>query len=202
MDMIGQQKALADRVYALLSEDYDVLLAGGAPRDWYIERPANDLDFYVYSENPENDLLDISERLGVELKPLGGDKYKETMDGEPDLRGVFEGEMYGQKVQFMFVALSPFYFVKRAFDLSVCKVWYKDGEICMDWEARLSFRERLIVMKDGFNGHSDKLMQRAPWNRYVFLGSWDRALGQMGERRPLWNRPLFEDFDDLDEGLF
>lgn len=197
MDMIGQQKALADRVYGLLSEDYDVLLAGGAPRDWYIERPANDLDFYVFSENPEADLAEISERLEVKLEPLNDKRYEDLW-----LQGVLEGKMYGQKVQFMFVSVPTLQIVKEHFDLSICKVWYKHGEICMDWEARLSFRERLIVMKDGFNRHADKLMQRAPWHRFAFMGSWDRALMIMGDRVGRLDDPLFENFDELDEGLF
>ncbi len=189
MDTIAKQKALADRVYALLVEDYDVLLAGGAPRDWYIGQAARDLDFYVYSENPEKDLLEISERLGVKFEPLADKTYEDLW-----LQGVLEGGVYGQKVQFMFVSVPPLELVKEHFDLSICKVWYKDGEICMDWEARLSFRENIIVMKDGFNKHADKLMQRDPWGNFAFMGSWRRALDLIAE---MTARPFEEAFEDL-----
>tara|TARA_R100000687_G_C6439009_1_gene159537 strand:+ start:749 stop:1384 length:636 start_codon:yes stop_codon:yes gene_type:complete len=200
MDTIAKQKALADRVYAILGDHYDILLAGGAPRDWHIGQEARDLDFYIFSVTPEGDFLDVAERLGVELNPLGDKQYEELMDGEPDLRGVFEGEMYGQKVQFMFVALNPLQFVKEKFDLSICKVWYKDGEICMDWEARLSLREKIVVMKDGFNRYADKLMMRqdSPWHTFAFLGSWKRALDFMEQSFPGHNLHFNGAEDEID----
>ncbi len=71
MDTIAKQKALADRVYAMLGK-FDVLLAGGAPRDWHIGRAARDLDFYVYSNNPETDAKEIEELIDTALTPLGG----------------------------------------------------------------------------------------------------------------------------------
>lgn len=183
MDTIAKQKALADRVYALLCKDYDVLLAGGAPRDWHIGEKARDLDFFIYSETPEKDAKILSERLGINLVNLG-DKYDEMMGEEPALLGVFEGEMHKQIVQLIFVAIPPIEFVKEKFDISVCKVWYTGGEIKMDWEARLSFRENVLVMKDGFNPHAEKLVDRDPWGgEFAFLGSWERVLNFIEKRR-------------------
>ncbi len=191
MDTIAKQKALADRVYALLGK-FDVLLAGGAPRDWHIGQEARDLDFYIYSNTPEIDAKELGVLIDTALTPLGGDGYEEMM-GEPSLLAVYEGETHGQKVQFMFVNISPLYFVREKFDISVCKVWYKGGEICMDWEARLSFRERVLVMKDGFKAHAGKLMQRDPWSTCAFMGSWGRALDLIAEvpARPF--EQLFEE---------
>lgn len=50
--MIGKQMAHAKRILATL-EDFGVeaIIAGGAPRDWLLGRPASDLDVYI-SVNP------------------------------------------------------------------------------------------------------------------------------------------------------
>ena len=50
MNTIEQQKLVADKV---LNQLYlicpEAIVAGGAPRDWYLGKPANDIDVYFSS---------------------------------------------------------------------------------------------------------------------------------------------------------
>lgn len=47
--LIPKQKRIAQTVYNLLKLDCtDVSLLGGAPRDWYINKNAADLDFFIH----------------------------------------------------------------------------------------------------------------------------------------------------------
>ena len=48
MNVITQQ-SIASGLFQILSIIYpDIILAGGAPRDWWFDRPASDLDFYAH----------------------------------------------------------------------------------------------------------------------------------------------------------
>jgi tRNA nucleotidyltransferase/poly(A) polymerase len=51
--LIVWQQSVADSLLARLEAiDPHCIIAGGAPRDWYLGRLANDLDVYLYI--PEN----------------------------------------------------------------------------------------------------------------------------------------------------
>ncbi|MGL4993893.1 MAG: hypothetical protein ACRC6R_07195, partial [Bacteroidales bacterium] len=46
--MIGKQMAFAKRVLSVLEEaGYEVIIAGGAPRDWLLGNTATDIDVYI-----------------------------------------------------------------------------------------------------------------------------------------------------------
>ena len=61
---IDQQKLTADGILGILEQfNPDCILAGGAPRDWYMGNPCNDLDIFV--GNSSGDLLNHLEENGV-----------------------------------------------------------------------------------------------------------------------------------------
>lgn len=189
MDMIGRQKALADRIeHVLKGEGCNVLLAGGAPRDWSRGLAATDLDFYIKAEDEETSAKLVSGLLDIALIKKGDGKYETFLEDTKELLAVYEGDFHGETVQFMFLSTEPLVFVEEKFDLSICKVWYENGEIDMNWEARLSFREKLVVGEKGYNLHTDKLMERLGWGNFYWCDSWKRALDRMDrkkKRRPI-----------------
>lgn len=49
MKTVLEQKDIARELLCKLEiTDPNCILAGGAPRDWWFDKVANDLDFYVY----------------------------------------------------------------------------------------------------------------------------------------------------------
>lgn len=46
--VIEQQETAREILHKLEITDPSCILAGGAPRDWWFDKVANDLDFYVY----------------------------------------------------------------------------------------------------------------------------------------------------------
>lgn len=217
MDTIAKQKALAERIYGIVKngEGLNILLAGGAPRDWYVDKVANDLDFYIQTDNWLRAATQVADALEVDLRQKGGDEYDKAMREASDLHAVLETEMYGQTIQFMFVTCEPKEFVQEKFDLSICKVWYENQEIDMNWEARLSIRERVIVNANGgYSPRVGKLLAREEWGDFALKGDWDAALKWMAEgnrHQELrgWRRPrfafnaggvaLFDGLDDVAE---
>lgn len=207
MDMIVRQKALADRIiWTLNKQGCFPLLAGGAPRDWYIGEEANDLDFYIQTANPEGAAGAVANYLEIDLSPLGDKEYDKLLKEDNPLLAVYEGEFQGQTVQFMFVTTNPKVFVNEYFDLSICKVWYENGEIGMDWPARLSFREKVVVGRGGWGPHFEKLMERDEWHEFYWADNWERALAYMERRNarrfavPVHNNRIEMVFDEM-QGL-
>lgn len=82
---IKQQQAISLEVlHKLEITDPNCILAGGAPREWWFEKEANDLDFYVFwGENTtcNEDKLRLS-RLGFSnVKMMGRNPLSELYGG-------------------------------------------------------------------------------------------------------------------------
>ncbi len=117
---VDQQKSLAKHILdELQPHGFNVLLAGGAVRDWYYDKEANDLDFFISGE-PRPDAL--NQILGVEIRCLTEKTYEDSL-----FEG-FECEIDGQVCQFLFHQCDcPKTLVEDKFPVSSSKGWY-DGE--------------------------------------------------------------------------
>lgn len=122
---IQEQKRLADSILDRLSFYPDVVLAGGAPRDWTVGMEAKDLDFFFggVTQAERIDLkISVEQALGmVELTPISGNKYEDSpFEG-------YECEIAGQPVQFLFHTKSCDEVVE-SFPFNSSRVSYRNGE--------------------------------------------------------------------------
>lgn len=89
--MIKEQQNVADSILKKLSAiDENVILAGGAPRDWYFNHTATDLDFYLKGNGCSTQMLKqlLTDKLGTEV--VFCSKYRDVnelvgLDDDDDL---------------------------------------------------------------------------------------------------------------------
>ena len=139
---ITLQQAVADNILSKIRlVDPGAILAGGAPRDWYLGYTANDLDFYFCSTGMTAGAVKKQlKAVGVENVESSSDFHTtelySTMEG---LVRIWNTEVSGTKVQLIQLDTpqNRWQVVDRM-DVSVCKVWYLNGHINLHSDFKLS----------------------------------------------------------------
>lgn len=166
---IESQKALADGLLDVLYKISPyVMLAGGAPRDWYFGEEANDLDIYLYSPASTIGAMlkqlkactGIDFKFNAELMQDDNSLYKHM----PQLRRIFEAEMEGMKVQIMQLnnPLDEFRVVENM-STSICKIWYQQGKTHLTKDFKLSVATKCMFLKDEYkwtDPHPKKMAEK------------------------------------------
>ena len=165
--IINSQKATADYVYSLLKViDPWCILAGGAPRDWYLGEPCNDLDFYFCST--ASTLSTVQEQLAAMFGEdvfvakrkhiCGSYKHMES------LKRIFDGELNGVKVQLMQLhTTGQQWSVVDSFSTSICKATYINGVIDLHRDFELTLATDIMFLSEGYTWedfHPAKLKER------------------------------------------
>lgn len=137
---IEKQQEIAQKVMDKLSiiDPYSIL-AGGAPMDWYLGNPANDLDFYFYS--PPFRTTGATDR---QLRAVFGEVFvnrdeatiREVNSANSGsayqhmkyLRRIINIEFEGMKVQIMEMREPTYVSVVPAFASSAVQCWWKSSE--------------------------------------------------------------------------
>ena len=166
-NIIDTQQVVADEVLKMLKPiDPHAILAGGAPRDWFFEKSAKDLDFYVHL--PRETVLSNQTRfksVGLNgLEPISYERREGMSKEERELRElrdlgylsmeclqrVFEGTILGQKVQIMVINESTFNSVIESMSCSICKFYYRDHTITPSTEALLGIWHEFNILGEGY----------------------------------------------------
>lgn len=166
---IQAQRILADNILDKLKviSPY-AILAGGAPRDWYLLTQANDLDFYLYSSAMTIDAtrkqlaktLDIDiERIVAKTEHLGS--LYTTMRC---LHRIFDVSGYDMPVQIMQLnePLDEFKVVDLM-STSICKIYYEDGRLTPKRDFLLSMKAKVMFLDEGYqwsDPHPSKMVER------------------------------------------
>lgn len=190
MTTIENQMKVADTVLSKLETfDPTCILAGGAPRDWFLGNTATDLDFFVYWR-PEFEMQKW--RYLTQLRNLGFKHVQErrfncvdipeNYKRNPYLIAVYEFIFKGEKIQIMFMKAPTFTSVVPLFPFGICQAWYKrpldtasplgDTGIQVTHEFRLSVNHKILrVLNELYNdgdGYIEKI--RAKFPDYLFIG--------------------------------
>ncbi len=204
---IEKQKEIAEVILNVLEViDPLCILAGGAPRDWFFNKEANDLDFYIHIRNDTMDMTALRfKNLGLELKPLNWDGAGLQYKCMEHLHRIYEGAYCGQKYQVMVMKEKTTTCVIDHFGTSVCKAWWKGGEVQTCAEFLVSHYTKTIFKKDDYTAkvlHVEKMMQRYPKYKVEDYSQFDLALDRLAMRLNVYpstggvERALKEKFDD------
>ena len=175
---IEQQKRIAkevlDKVKVL---DDRAIIAGGAPRDWYFNNLANDIDIFYYHEDGDWGLDNIRRQVGL-LKvllgvenidvigfnsALGKDKAEPKDDfnnylKNPDIVNVFECVIEG--VKFQFIQLKKRNVNVNKFAYNMCQAWSNGEWIKTTHAFDLGVKKELLIETDVLYANTNKFKQK------------------------------------------
>lgn len=130
---IHHQQSVAAYITALLRQiDPLTCVAGGAPRDWYLGIPAQDLDFYIRLPLKYADDLAAKLRLltGLDFQILIKDnELDQKYENCPYVHSVWETTWQGCKIQLIvtYQQYSP-EDIHELFPFDICQVKYTSGK--------------------------------------------------------------------------
>lgn len=183
--IIKKQKALAAELLERLGFYGNAIIAGGAPRNWWFNRPANDLDIFIPAPQDftGKNLRAIMEREGITdvfnmatHNPDGtlkASKAKEHTYDErmSDIHSVFEGKYCGQQVQVIWINVSTYGYIESHFDTSINMIFSTltangDVAICPTREFNQGVETGAIYVHDKqaayTNAHLEKVANYFP----------------------------------------
>lgn len=179
---IHHQQSVAAYIIALLRQiDPHACVAGGAPRDWYLGIPAQDLDFY-YNPAPSTEfhIKEHLERiLNMQVDFHTSEEY--SVFEHEYLENVFVVDLQGCKLQF--IALRPPYqseTIHTTFPFDICQVKYTPGKGIHTTEVFLNaVKTKTVSQVDNLynSDYGSKIEQRFeslgytvnPWKNYYNL---------------------------------
>lgn len=181
---IDAQKAVADKVLQMLFPiDPYAIVAGGAPRDWYMGNAAKDVDvFFNVGRRPYWVIKKQLEEVGISnFIEKTGEGIPENYKANPNLRCVFDVTVDGIQVQIMAMECSTFQVVEM-FPFSICQVWYKNGKIETDPTFRYTVETKSILMTQNEvygaeNKYTERLKKKFPepeW-KWMLPTAWHEA---------------------------
>jgi len=164
---IERQKQIAQEVYASLTLiDPSCILAGGAPRDWYLGTEANDLDFYFCSTaSTVGRVKEQLNRLGFEVQPSVCPLDSGLYESMPGLVRIWNCDQEDIKIQFIEMTDPKHRWdVVNNMDVSICKAWYtQKGQIVLHQDFKLTLASKIMFLKEGYNWsnkHGRKMIER------------------------------------------
>jgi len=189
------QKQVATKIlHKLECADPYAILAGGAPRDWYFGKEANDLDFYVYLQPSTCTFEDLRwERLGLELTRIDWrDSRAEEYKCMKHLQRIYEGFMDGIKFQIMVMREPTFKSVVPMFGASVCMIWWKGKEVRPTDTFLLSHVFKTIFKKSDYTAkekHISKMQERYPEYKLDSLNNLDKYIDSYARKYNTYPSP-------------
>lgn len=176
---LHNQKETAKSILKLLQDTYpSVVLAGGAPRDWYFNNTAKDLDIYFESKDNLEQLQFTLSQLGFiyTCSALVNPKDEYTLN--PEIRYVLNCTYQGQQVQFMVCNTSIWDSVVQKFPFGICQVQMNsEGIFQYTEEFDLSVATKSLILLNSLYLDGDKYVQKIKerFIDYKYFNSKDEA---------------------------
>lgn len=169
--IIYEEKNLASEVLKKFKViDPAAVIAGGAPRDWYMDNKCNDIDIYLRAPMHKTDYHRklIFSQFGFDAEAINPkDENYKSING---LQAVYEFEYKGKIFNIMFMSdeiAPPF---TQHFSCSICEIAYDGYSYIPSQRFKDSILRGEIVLADGYEGtekHIQKMMQRFPMYRFL-----------------------------------
>lgn len=111
------------------------LIAGGAVRDAYFNRPPHDIDIYIWNSTASNETIDLefqvmnkqalSQLFGSDISVVVRDNYSKRETHISTVNDVYESSQ-GIMYQVIVLNINPIEYVMQHFDIGLC-MCYCDG---------------------------------------------------------------------------
>lgn len=164
MNTIENQKEIAKEVLTKLQAcDPHCVLAGGAPRNWFFNKEANDLDFYIYLKHETIGANKLRfKSIGLELKQMEFEELKNSSyKFMQHLFRVYEGTYKGESVQVMVMHEPTFDSVVNDFGVSICEFWWNGSEVKATKQALTGILTKKLFYKNDYSAketHVEKMV--------------------------------------------
>lgn len=168
MSTIENQKEIAKEVLTKLQAcDPHCILAGGAPRNWFFNKEAKDLDFYIYLKRETIGANELRfKSIGLDVKRMEFEELKSSSyKFMQHLFRVYEGEYKGENVQVMVMHEPTFTSVVDDFGVSICEFWWNGGEVKATKQALTSVLTKKLFYKNDYSAketHVEKMVYYFP----------------------------------------
>lgn len=178
-----RQMTITDKVMKMLNPiSPHIIVAGGAPRDWYFDVQCNDVDIFFYRPDLETtyDTISTFKSIGLDILPLyprGVDINSlvghETYFINPNIAHVYETEISSLKFQFVQMKEKTFRSVVPHFPLNMSRIWYKNGIINPTQDFIMGERRKVLVKMGELYADGNKYIQkiRARFPDYTYFPS-------------------------------
>ena len=175
---IAEEKIIADAMLDLLSNRYKkCLVAGGAPRDWYLERSCSDIDIFILTKDSLDDVIQYSSCLGLgDFKQKGNLENREYEGATIGLKGVLESEVLYKKIQLVVVEDKTYRKLVSGFPNTISKFWYSDKTIGGFIEARESISTKTIGFVDLYTPYATKIMNKFPEYKAITIKEFNNTI--------------------------
>lgn len=149
---IEVQQEIARKVLAKLEIlDPNAILAGGAPRDWFLGKEAKDLDFYIHLPNIQMEKQEGQfKALGMSGTFMGTTRITGMYATMVGLFRVYEMEYQGMPVQVMIMKEPTFNSVVSQFGCSTSKIWWKGKDVKPTPTFLLSMVNKVVFVSEGY----------------------------------------------------
>lgn len=152
MSITKQKEIAKELLHKLEAIDPFCILAGGAPRNWFLGLEANDLDFYIHLDETLAATELRFKRAGLAAKHVDFKSSKwETYGTMEHLFRIFEVEYDGMKVQIMCMRESTFTSVVPCFGVSICMFWWKGYNVVPTDMALTSLLTKTLYIKSNYS---------------------------------------------------
>lgn len=174
---VTDQKQIAKQVLDKIKQlDYRAIIAGGAARDWYFNRLANDIDIFYYNEQASFCNANIRQQVTILKALLGVDKIEvlgfnpNSNGGEqpcddfsnylknPNIVNVFECEIGGLK--FQFIQLVKQNLDIKTFAYNMCQAWSDGENIWTSSLFDLGVKKKILIETGDLYAQTDKFKSK------------------------------------------
>lgn len=180
LSIVKAQQEYANSLFKkMMVVDPNCILAGGAPRDWFFEKGAKDLDFYIYQP-----ILTCGQRViqlnnaGFEVENVGEDEPVSNYKNNKNIMNVFNVKGADFPVQIISLRIPAFEIVDT-FPVSISKIWYRpDCNVRPTDDFILGNRMKSIFVTNEAYGRNGRYIQKIKdkFKEYKFYDSKESAL--------------------------
>lgn len=170
----NKQKEIADKALEMLYPICpNAIVAGGAPRDWFLGNTAKDIDIFITADDRwvNKDVTSVLRYVGFEnaspIVPNEVDFLNYTKN--PRIKAVYNCKLDSQDIQII-VLFGRTYTIVDTFAFNICKAWYKNGKVNTTPDFNYAVTNKVLIKQGELyastKAYRDKIIAKFPDYKY------------------------------------